>query len=188
MKPAAIAAVSQSSITRLGVGKARAASKAGPSWVLATKPARSTEPVPKQEVASLTRELVPHNRPVFDGLHPSVYKVAVGLVAMFAVAAWILFDRRPDIELPLAMVSVLLFVAVLLPLSLVLIWRKYRPPSQRHPGQITFRDWIAGDLSVRGSRLRGVHAAIDVLLPLAGVAFGLTAIGIVFLICSSTAS
>jgi hypothetical protein len=33
-----------------------------------------------------------------------------------------------------------------------------------------------------------MHAAIDVLLPLAGVAFGLTAIGIVVLICASTAS
>lgn len=136
----------------------------------------------------MTRELVPHNRPVFDGLHPNVYKVAVGLVMMFAVAAWSLFDRRPDIELPLAMVSVLLFIAVLLPFSLLLIWRKHRPPSQRHPDQITYRDWSAGDFSVWGSRLRATHAAIDVLLPLAGVAFGLTAIGIVFLICSRMAS
>jgi hypothetical protein len=61
-------------------------------------------------------------------------------------------------------------------------------PSQRHPDQITFRDWSAGDFSVWGSRLRGAHAAIDVLLPFAGVAFGLRAIGIVFLICASTVS
>jgi hypothetical protein len=33
-----------------------------------------------------------------------------------------------------------------------------------------------------------MHAAIDMLLPLAGVAFGPTAIGIVFLICAGTAS
>jgi hypothetical protein len=36
--------------------------------------------------------------------------------------------------------------------------------------------------------VRGTDAAIDLLLPLAAVAFGLTAIGIVFLICASTAS
>jgi hypothetical protein len=135
----------------------------------------------------MTRELVPHNRPVFDELHPSVYKIAVGLVTMFALSAWILFDRQPDIEFPLAMVTVLLLVAVLIPLSLWLVWRRHRLPNQRHPSEITFRDWRAGDFPVWGSRLRGAHAAIDVLLPLAGVAFGLAAIGIVFLICASTA-
>ena len=39
----------------------------------------------------------------FDQLHPAVYKAAVGLVAWFALAAWILFDRQNDIGLPLAM-------------------------------------------------------------------------------------
>src|SRR6266699_3765426 len=62
----------------------------------------------------MSRELVPHNRPIFDQLHPNVYKAAVGLVALFVLAAWILFDRQNDIGLPLAIVSVLLLVAVLL--------------------------------------------------------------------------
>ena len=33
-----------------------------------------------------------------------------------------------------------------------------------------------------GAKLRSMHAAIDILLPLAAAAFGLTAIGIVFAI------
>ena len=45
----------------------------------------------------MNRELVSHNRPIFDQLHPAVYKAAVGLVAWFALAAWILFDRQNDI-------------------------------------------------------------------------------------------
>ena len=53
---------------------------------------------------------------------------------------------------------------------------------------IVFRDWRGGDVEVWGSKLRSTHAAIDVLLPLMAVAFGLTAIGIVFLICASFAS
>ena len=63
----------------------------------------------------MARELVPHNRPIFDELHPNIYKAAVGLVALFALAAWTLFDRQNDTGLPLAMVTVLLLVAVLLP-------------------------------------------------------------------------
>jgi len=135
----------------------------------------------------MTRELVTHNKPVFDQLHPNIYRAAVGLVVWFTLSAWILFDRQSDIGLPLAMVSVLLLVAVLLPWSLSLIWKKYRMPYQRHPDETSFRDWKAGDFAVWGSRLHSTHAAIDMLLPLAAVAFGLTAIGIVFLIAANTA-
>jgi hypothetical protein len=135
----------------------------------------------------MTRELVAHNRPVFDQLHPRVYGAAVGLVAWFALAAWILFDRQNDIGLPLAMVSVLLLVAVLLPWSLSLVWKRHQKPYQRHPDKVSFRDWRIGDFAVWGSKLHGTHAAIDMLLSLAAVALGLTGIGIVFLICASTA-
>jgi hypothetical protein len=58
---------------------------------------------------------------------------------------------------------------------------------RRHPEKIFYRDWKTGDFAVWGSKLRGAHA-IDMLLPLAAVAFGLTALGIVFMICASTAS
>jgi hypothetical protein len=131
----------------------------------------------------MSRELVAHNKPVFDHLHPRVYAGAIGLVAWFALAAWILFDRQDDIGLPLMMVSVLLFIAVLIPLALAYVWRRHHA-SEPHPETISFRDWRSGDFAVWGSRLRGTDAAIDLLLPLAAVAFGLTAIGIVFLICS----
>ena len=135
----------------------------------------------------MSRELVARNKPVFDRLHPRIYAGAIGLVAWFALAAWILFDRQDDIGLLLAMVSVLLFVAVLVPLALVLVWRRHRAPDYPHPHATSFRDWRAGDFAVWGGRLRGTDAAIDLLLPLAAVAFGLTAIGIVFLICAHTA-
>jgi amino acid transporter len=135
----------------------------------------------------MSRELVAHNRPVFDQLHPRVYAGAVGLVAWFALAAWILFDRQDDIGLLLTMVSVLLLVAVLVPVALALVWRRHRTEDQRHPEQLSFRDWSAGDFAVWGSRVRGTDAAIDLLLPLAAVAFGLTAIGIVFLLSTHPA-
>jgi len=135
----------------------------------------------------MAREPVAHNRPLFDQLHPMVYGAAVGLVAWFALAAWILFDRQNDIGLPLAMVSVLLLVAVLLPWSLSLVWRRHQMPHQRPPGKTSFHDWRMGDFAVWGSKLHGTDAAIDMLLPLAAVAFGLTAIGIVFLIAAATA-
>src|SRR6266581_1345571 len=104
-------------------------------------PARRSQPSPQsRRHLFMTRELAHHNRPVFDQLHPNVYKAAVGLVALFVLAAWISFDRQNDIGLPLAMVSVLLLVAVLLPWSLSLIWKKYQMPNQQHPDKPSFRD------------------------------------------------
>lgn len=105
-------------------------------------------------------------RQVFDQLHPNIYGIAVGLVAWFAVAAWILFDRQSDIELPLAMVSALLLMAVLVPWSLSLVWKKYQRPYQAHQHKTAFRDWKEADFAVWGSKLHGMHAAIDMLLPL----------------------
>ena len=133
----------------------------------------------------MSQDLVAHNKPVFDHLHPRIYAAAIGLVAWYALSAWILFDRQDDIGLPLAMISVLFLVAVLVPLALSLVWRKYRG-DQRHPEKLSLADWCAGDFSVWGARVRGTDAAINLLLPLAAVAFGLTAIGIVYLVTYAT--
>jgi hypothetical protein len=129
----------------------------------------------------VTQELAEHNKPVFDQLHPTIYKAAIGLIAWFAVSAWVFFDRRGDIGLSLAFVTLLLLVAILLPVMLSLAWRRDRRRHDQGLQQPRFRDWLKGDFAVWGSKLRSAHAAIDMLLPLAAVAFGLTAIGIVFL-------
>jgi hypothetical protein len=130
----------------------------------------------------MTRELIAHNRPVFDQLHPRIYGAAVGLIAWFALMAWVLFDRASDVNLSLIFVTVLFVVAIGLPWTLSLIWRKFQMPHEGHPKPTSFHDWRHGDLAVWGARLRASDAAIDVLLPLGAVSLGLTAIGVVFLI------
>jgi hypothetical protein len=135
----------------------------------------------------MARDLVAHNKPVFDQLHPRIYAAATGLVAWFVISAWALFDRGGgDVSLSLAFVSLLLLVAVLLPWTLFLVWRRHPLLQERHPQTTSFRDWRAGNFQVWGARLHGSHAAIDVLLPLAAVAFGLTGIGIVFAIVNAS--
>src|SRR5215468_1269100 len=101
--------------------------------------------------AAMSRNLVAHNKPVFDQLHPKVYAAAVGLVTLFAISAWVFFDRQSDIDLSLAMVSVLLLIAVLIPWLLSLVWKKYEGP--RDPHRLSFREWRNGDFAVWGARL-----------------------------------
>jgi hypothetical protein len=139
----------------------------------------------------MSRDLVAHNKPVFDQLHSRIYGAAACLVAWFVISAWALFDRGGYTNLSLTFVSLLLLMAVVLPWRLFAVWKRHRLPLER-PAQnqqkTLFRDWTAGDFQVWGARLHGSHAAIDVLLPLAAVAFGLTAIGIVFVIVSASSS
>ncbi|MGY3610057.1 MULTISPECIES: hypothetical protein [unclassified Bradyrhizobium] len=98
----------------------------------------------------------------------------------FVLAAWILFDRQNDTELPLAIVNLFLLVAVMLP---YLLWRTWRN-HQRLPPSLTtnsgFRKWTNESAPGLAEPLKGSDAAIDMLLSLASVAFGLLALGIVF--------
>jgi hypothetical protein len=134
----------------------------------------------------MSRELVAHNRPVFDELHPKVYGAAVGLIAWFALMAWVLFDYGGQTSLALTFVTVLFVVAVLLPWTLSQVWKRFQMPYERQAQQPSLHDWRNGEFVVWGAKLRGSHAAIDVLLPLIAVSLGLTAIGIVFVIVKAS--
>lgn len=134
----------------------------------------------------MSRELVAHNRPVFDQLHPKIYGAAVGLIAWFALMAWVLFDHGGQTSLALTFVTVLFIVAVALTWTLSQVWRRFQMPYEQHPQQTSLSDWQHGDFVVWGAKLRGLHAAIDVLLPLMAVSFGLTAIGIVYVIVKAS--
>ena len=130
----------------------------------------------------MRQDHVASNVHVHDQLHPKVYGAAVGFVAWFALMAWVLFDRSNDISLSLGFVTLLFVVAVGLPWILSRLWRRHRMSNGPPHGSISLRDWTAGDFVVWGAQLHGWHAAVDVLLPLMAVSFGLTAIGIVFVI------
>jgi hypothetical protein len=146
----------------------------------------------KQKAEDMDRNRIDQNKPVFDHQYPNIYATAVGLIAWFVLAAWVFFDHRfgqqSEVSLQLTMMSVLLFAAVLLPWSLSLVWQLHRMSREGPSPRTSFRDWWGGDFEVWGSKVHGAHAAIDMVLPLAAVAFGLTAIGIVFLIEASLAS
>ena len=109
---------------------------------------------------------------------------AAGLLIWFVIAAWLLFGGAGYIELALTMVSVLVFMAIAIPLAL---WRTNRT-AQRLGGSLhateqasdSLNTWLRGRFATWTDQEKGSTAAIEVLLPLAAVAFGITALGIVF--------
>jgi len=117
-------------------------------------------------------------------LHPRIHMAAAGLLVWFVIAAWLLFGGAGYIELALTMVSVLVFMAIAIPLAL---WRTNQT-AQRAGGSThateqtseTLDKWLRGRFATWTNQERASTAAIEILLPLAAVAFGITALGVVF--------
>jgi hypothetical protein len=136
----------------------------------------------------MKRDLVAHNRPTFDQLHPVVPEIAAGLVAWFVLMPWVFFDRQSVVGLPLAFITVFFVVVGLCLGASFLVYKRHRPDHARHPNEISFRDWSMANFSVWGGKQSGGQAAVEILLPIAAAAVGITAIGTVFLIISGAVS
>jgi hypothetical protein len=148
--------------------------------------------LPSERIAMARDHLIDHNKPVFDHFHPKVYMIGLAFVVWFALAAWVLFDHKfdrvDDMALPLAMISALLLFVILLVAALTSVWKRHRLGDDGHAQNVAFRDWRLGNFAIWDGSLKSRDAAIDMLLPLAAAAFGLTAIGVVFLVCARLAS
>ena len=128
----------------------------------------------------MTVEDGPHDRPASDQLHPLVYVAAVGLVLLFAASAWAAFDDGTYTEIPLAVMSGFFLMAVAIACALWLTWRRHREIGAAKEESISLRDWGRGQLDTSAGRRRAAAAAVEVLLPLAAVAFGMTGFAVVF--------
>jgi hypothetical protein len=127
---------------------------------------------------AMTKELIRHNRPIWDHLHPLVYKAMAGLALWFALSAWVFFGEEGYTALALAVVSLFLCITVAIPFAIWLAWRG-SPASGAQENNQTFRDWAAGEFETWQGRLSGGEAAVQILLPLMAVALGLTVFGLV---------
>ena len=129
------------------------------------------------------RELVSVQPPASDQLHPSIYAIIVGLVLLFVVSA-LAFADSGYVDYLIAVVAGFFIIAMSIPYFIWLSWRRH---SGVRRGQETLRDWSAGECDTWQCRLSGREAAIQTLLPIAAVAFGMAAIGIVLLLVSHNA-
>jgi hypothetical protein len=120
---------------------------------------------------------------VTDHLHPLIHKAAAGLLIWFVIAAWLLFGGAGYIALALTMVGVLVFMAIAIPLALwranVTVQRRDADASAIGKTSESLGTWLQGQFATWTDQEKGSTAAVEILLPLAAVAFGITALGIV---------
>ena len=123
----------------------------------------------------MSKEVVPHDHQVSNHVHPSVSVAILGLVLWLILSVWI-FASDIYTDFLLVVVSGFGLVATIIPLALWHVWRKdQRSDAQRQP----LREWTAGEFDTWQGPVKGADAAIEMLLPIAAVAFGMTAFAIV---------
>ena len=116
---------------------------------------------------------------VVRNLHPAVYVALVGLTLWLGLAIWGFgYDGQTDYLL--AIVSGFLFIAVAIPSTLALmVHRQKNSDERKSSGEASFREWMTGSFDTWQDRVRGRNAAVEVLLPMAAIAIGMTAFAIV---------
>ncbi|MGH6923048.1 MAG: hypothetical protein ACRED5_04690 [Propylenella sp.] len=116
-------------------------------------------------------------RPVSTNLHPAVYKAMLALALWLVLSIWWGFVGGGESGLEIAIATVFIIISVGLPLVALRTWWKSRRRTER--SNASFQDWAAGDFETGQGRLPAVEAAVQALLPIAAVAFGMTIFGIV---------
>jgi len=116
------------------------------------------------------------DRPTSGRFHPNVYRLLAGLAAWFVLSAW-LFAGGGHTDLVLGVVTGLFVMSVGIPSMLARIRRFHRPPSVERPER--FEQWAERDVDLWTGPVKGKLAAIETLLPIAAVAFGMTAFALV---------
>jgi hypothetical protein len=126
----------------------------------------------------MSKRAVRRNSSARDYVHPVVYMAVIGLALWFVLSAWG-FATDGYTDYLLVVVSGFIFAVLALTSALWWLWWKNRRRDANQEEQESLRAWAAGDLDTWQDRVKGRNAAIEMLLPIAAVAFGMTAFGIV---------
>ena len=129
----------------------------------------------------MDKDIVPHDRPALSGLHPYVYAAIAALVLWFIVSVWAAFAGDGYADWLLVVVSGFLMIFVALPFVLSCVTRD---DADDGSPRRSFRGWASREFDTWQYRVKGKNAAVEVLLPIAAIAFGMTAFGVVLLLVS----
>jgi hypothetical protein len=129
----------------------------------------------------MANDVVSHGRPATNGLHPYVYGAIATLVLWFVLAIWMGFASDGYTDWLLVVVSGFLMIAVAIPFVLSQVTRD---DADDGGPKRSFSNWASCEFDTWQYRLKCKHAAVEVLLPVAAIAFGMTAFGVVLLLVS----
>ena len=86
-----------------------------------------------------------------------------------------------DEGLTLSVITLFFVILVGIPVLLWLSWRRNSDPNEQHIHTEPFGEWISRPFETWTGGISGREAAVQILLPIAAVAFGMTIFGLAFL-------
>jgi hypothetical protein len=114
---------------------------------------------------------------ITDRLHPGLYVALVALGLWFVLSAWA-FGGDGYTDYLLVVASGLVFIAIAIPLTLWRIWRHHSQTEEPPSGSL--REWAStSEFRTWQDRVKAKNAAIEILLPIAAVAFGMSIFAII---------
>jgi hypothetical protein len=115
---------------------------------------------------------------VSDHLHFAVYGAIIALLLSYPVSAWVFFDSGVYTSLTLAVVTGLFLMALIIPCC---IWWTYRKHAETdtNDAKVSLREWASGEFQVWQDKRAAKDAALEIIFPIAAVAIGIMAIGLV---------
>jgi len=117
-------------------------------------------------------------RHVSDRLHPMVSIAIVGLALWLILSVWE-FARDGHTDFLLVVVSGFFVMVLALAYALWRTSQNQQAPDTSQNAEDSFGRWAAGEFDIWQGRVKGINAAVEILLPIAAVAFGMTAFGLV---------
>ena len=126
--------------------------------------------------------LVPVRRDSTDELHPRIYAALIGLTIWLVLSVWVLFSRGSYVGLSDSIVTLFFAVFVGIPVMLWLSWRHNAEPQDQNREAAPFGEWAANSFATWTGGISGREASIQILLPIAAVAIGMTIFGLVFVL------
>jgi hypothetical protein len=106
----------------------------------------------------------------------------IGLTIWLVLSVWVLFSRGAYEGVTLSVITLFFVVLVGIPVVLWLTWRRNTDPNELHDNVAPYREWSSGSFETWTGGISGREASIQILLPIAAVAIGMTIFGLVFLL------
>jgi hypothetical protein len=128
----------------------------------------------------MSKEIVPRDRATSNGLHPYVYGAIAALALWFVISVWAAFASDGYTDWLLVVVSGFILIFVGLPFVLSRVSRDDADDGAPR----SLRGWASCEFDTWQYSLQCRNAALEVLLPVAAIAFGMTAFGVVLLLVS----
>jgi hypothetical protein len=111
-------------------------------------------------------------------LHPLVYRAMIALTIWFVLSVWALFSRGAYEGVTLSVITLFFVVLVGIPIVLWLTWRRNTDLDEQHEDVAPYREWSSASFETWTGGISGREASMQILLPIAAVAIGMTITGI----------